>query len=105
MSTGANSQAEAEKHPNFAKHAVYDPDGCHVLKMFDYSDEDYIWCTHCERVYAPGWYRLENDDLQYCPYEGCGGDAALDASPWSRWVEIHDYPEDPEFGKVYSRFG
>jgi DNA-binding CsgD family transcriptional regulator len=77
----------------------------------------YMWCLHCERTYEHGQFRVERvkpftvDHVRYapvfdmCPYEGCTGDAVLDAWEWEFVREYHpEYPEVPEAGKVYALY-
>ena len=61
---------------------------------------NYLWCLHCERAYPYGEYR-QVDDLQMCPYEGCGGDTVIDAWPWPKLRDAHGYPDVPEKGERY----
>jgi hypothetical protein len=89
---------------------------------------DFLWCLHCERAYPYGKFRLKpsdfsesdlefirsgsrwsgselralRDDLQMCPYDGCSGDAVLDAWDWNKVREVHpEYPAIPLYGVVY----
>ena len=77
----------------------------------------YMWCLHCERTYEYGQFRAVRvkpfivDHIRYepefemCPYDGCDGDAVLDAWDWEDIREHHaDYPEIPESGKVYPMY-
>jgi len=42
-----------------------------------------------------------------CPYEGCDGDAVIDAWLWTDVADEHNpsYPAIPELGKVYPMDG
>ena len=62
---------------------------------------DYLWCLHCERTYRWGEFRKVGN-LQMCPYEGCGGDAVIDAKDWESIRDYHpEYDKIPEKDKVY----
>ena len=64
----------------------------------------YKWCLHCERAYKQGEYRLING-VKMCPYDGCQGDAVIDAWNLNKVKENHtEYPEIPEIGKEYSLY-
>ncbi len=71
------------------------------------SGNGYLYCMHCERVYKSGNFKhvmtSEMDDvLQMCPYEGCTGDAVINAIDWKDVKEHHaEYPEEPELNKIY----
>lgn len=59
------------------------------------------WCLHCERVYDWGDYIAQNG-LQWCPYKDCNGDTFMDSWSWNKIREAHpDYPENPDYDKVY----
>ena len=61
----------------------------------------YMWCSHCERTYEYGQFRVERwkpftvDHIRYepefemCPCEDCNGDAVLDAKDWEDIANIY----------------
>ena len=52
----------------------------HILKIFSsFKLGDWVICLHCGRAYQVGEYRIIGE-LQFCPFDGCSGDAVLD--PW-----------------------
>jgi hypothetical protein len=76
-------------------------------ELQDRVDGDWCWCLHCERAYNKKDIRWdERTALYMCPYEGCSGDAFLDAGwDYASIREIHpDYPLVPEEGKVYPMY-
>jgi hypothetical protein len=74
----------------------------HITKAFGIAEGTWVLCIHCERCYRVGEHRAMSDGLQCCHYEGCDGDAVIDAWPWDDVREKHaGYPEVPERGKVY----
>lgn len=81
----------------------------HYGEIFEkISEGTYMLCMHCERAYKYGNFRHSMDPvsmdmiLQVCPYEGCDGDAVIDAEEWGSIRDHHpDYPEIPELDKVY----
>ena len=76
-------------------------------ELQDRVDGDWCWCLHCERAYNKKDIRWdERTALYMCPYEGCSGDAFLDAVwDYASIREIHpDYPLVPEEGKVYPMY-
>ena len=87
---------------SISEDAIFDLKNLERDKIF--SDEDsseYLWCLHCEHAYKKGYFRLKND-LQLCPYSGCGGDTVIDGWDWEKLRDDHkDYPEIPEIGKHY----
>lgn len=95
------------EHP-YAKEVSFAPDALERDQIFEQDGPPpaYLYCIHCERAYERGFFRKQ-DDLQMCPYEGCDGDAVIDA--W-RWSDIADdqnpsYPEVPVLGKTYPMYG
>lgn len=65
----------------------------------------YLWCFRCERTYPAGSFRQEGDQ-EMCPYDGCVGDAVIDARDWESVVkENPDYPDEPEVGMIYPLYG
>jgi hypothetical protein len=86
----------------FAEDAVYDPENVHTSERHE---GGVVWCLHCNRCYPYGWHRKGGSGLHMCPYDGCDGDAVMDAWPWEKLVRANDYPEDPEFGKRYPQYG
>ncbi len=92
----------------YATDARYDPGALERDRLFDRpaAAYTYLYCIHCERAYERGHFRQVRS-LQMCPYEGCDGDAVIDA--WL-WADIADernpgYPAVPELGKVYPMDG
>lgn len=89
---------------NLSKNAVQSkfPVGVHALEVFEGRKiGDLGVCLHCLRVYPVGWFRPEGE-LQFCPFDGCGGDTVLDLIPWDQVRENHpEYPEKPEIGDRY----
>ena len=76
----------------------------------DCAEDSFLYCIHCERTYQTGQYREQDFPglvtLQMCPYDGCDGDAVIDAWSWaSIRSENPDYPEIPEEGIVYPMYG
>ena len=80
-------------------------------------DGTFLYCINCERAYMNGRHRIKvmygkewpleirGDTMEMCPYEGCDGDAVIDAWEWDRIRSEHsDYPEIPEEGKVYPMY-
>lgn len=71
----------------------------------DWPAEGWIWCSHCERCYKIGEFRMV-DGQQFCPYEGCDGDTHLDAWGWFNYrygqgVPVPEKAELPERGRIY----
>jgi hypothetical protein len=75
-------------------------------KVFGAQDQSkYLWCLHCERSYLRGRHR-QVGSLQMCPYDGCDGDAVIDAWSWPSVRENNPgYPETPQDGVVYPLYG
>ncbi|MGD1083655.1 MAG: hypothetical protein ABSA47_02765 [Verrucomicrobiota bacterium] len=68
----------------FTGAVVLGRDDMDMFKVYSEPDaQEWQWCLHCERCYPLGLVRIR-DDLQMCPYEGCGGDTVLDACGWHR---------------------
>lgn len=66
----------------------------------------YMHCMHCERIYRYGDHRKVKlngkEFLEMCPYNGCDGDAVLDATEWSEVRNHHpEYPETPIKDIIY----
>ena len=75
----------------------------------DLPEGAFLYCIHCERAYPKNKYRvlsdIESGLMQMCPYEGCNGDAVIDAWEWDKICsENHSYPKIPEEGKVYPMY-
>lgn len=92
----------------YATDARYAPEALERDRLFDcpVAADAHFYCIHCERAYERGYFRMVRS-LQMCPYEGCDGDAVIDA--WL-WTDIADdqnpgYPATPELGKVYPMHG
>lgn len=65
------------------------------------SENNYLWCLHCERTYKIGEHRTI-DDLDMCPYEGCDGDVVWDGMSWTDMCEHYpEYPVVPLKGMKY----
>lgn len=68
------------------------------------------WCLHCGRTYDWGDYIQAEEKgfaFQWCPYEDCNGDTFLDSLSWreARRDGAHpDFPEIPEYDKVYPMY-
>jgi len=92
----------------YAVDARFAPDALERDRLFerDASADSYLYCIHCERAYERGYFR-QADSLQMCPYEGCDGDAVIDAWPWESIADSDNptYPATPELGKVYPMYG
>ncbi len=73
-----------------------------LADFFGYEVGQWIWCKHCSRCYQYGEQRQKSDDLQYCHYQDCNGDALIDTSTWET-VRFHkpEYPEIPERNTKY----
>ena len=62
----------------------------------------WIWCLHCGRVYKKDEIRWDSEEgLYMCAYEGCNGDALMDAWGYEEQREARGWPEVPEKGVVY----
>lgn len=76
--------------------------------VFGKAVSGYLWCLHCERAYPDGAFREVTDargeTQQMCPYDGCDGDAVIDAWDWAVIrIANPDYPKVPGLGVVYPR--
>ncbi len=65
------------------------------------SDEVYIWCLHCERVYLQYEQRLSSRGFSLCAYRDCDGDGYMDAWSWDRVRLANGYPCIPQRGVFY----
>ena len=75
----------------------------HIVTVFGVPEGTWVLCIHCERCYRVGEHRVGADGCQYCQYEGCDGDAVMDAWPWDDVREKHPaYPVIPDRGAVYA---
>jgi hypothetical protein len=78
-------------------------------EMFGKTESGFLWCLHCERAYKDDEYRTEvnseGEKMEMCHYEGCNGDAVIDAWDWAEVKEGHpEYPDIPKKGVVYSLY-
>jgi len=60
----------------------------------DVRSDCFIWCLHCERVYAG-----VNSEDGKCPY--CDAMTITDGWLWSLLVELNGYATEPVLGKYY----
>jgi len=61
-----------------------------------------VWCLRCERAYQREEVRWDSENGIYmCAYEGCDGDALLDAWDYGERRVACWWPEVPEKGTVY----
>ncbi|MGE8225168.1 MAG: hypothetical protein ACN6RK_05215 [Stenotrophomonas sp.] len=92
----------------YATDAHYDPGALERDRLFDRpaAAHTHLYCIHCERAYERGYFRQVRA-LQMCPYEGCDGDAVIDAWLWTDIADVRNpgYPAVPELGKVYPMDG
>ena len=73
-----------------------------VTEFFGYEKGKWVWCKQCSRCYQVGEHREKKDDLQYCFYKDCNGDAVIDVSLWETVHHFNPaYPEIPERNKEY----
>jgi len=76
-----------------------------ITKIKGIPEGEWVWCSHCERCYKAGEYRIEvqmRNELQMCPYPDCDGDTVMDAREWNQLCDIHpEYPKEPERDKLY----
>lgn len=75
-------------------------------KVFDeFPRSKFLWRVHCERTYERGKWRDING-LPMVPGLNCDGDPVIQAWDWQALCDHHrEYPETPEFGKVYPLHG
>jgi hypothetical protein len=70
-----------------------------ITETFGVEEGTWVLCMHCERCYRVGEHRMGKDGREYCHYEGCDGDAVMDAWRWSHVRKNHKgYPRVPVRG-------
>lgn len=62
----------------------------------------FLWCLHCERTYRRGDCSVDDEGVQWCPYDDCDGGVFMDGWTWQSVRNNHpEYPVIPEEGVRY----